>query len=143
MEQAKCRRLEAKGWKFGSAAEFLELTHEESVYVELRLRLSDALKERRKQMRMSQVITAAKLKSSQSRVAKMEANDPSVSLDLLIRSLIALGVSRQGLARIMGLDEEPVMTVQATADLGGMALAGRPYALANDAENLTGATGNR
>ena len=104
MDQAKRKRLKAKGWKFGSATDFLELSREESVYIELKLRLSDALKKRRKQAGMSQAAAAAKLGSSQSRIAKMEASDPSVSLDLLIRSLIELGVSRQGLARIMGKD---------------------------------------
>jgi transcriptional regulator with XRE-family HTH domain len=135
MDQAKRRRLEAKGWRVGSAADFLELSREESVYVELKLRLSDALKQRRKQLGISQTATAIKLKSSQSRVAKMEANDPSVSLDLLIRALIELGCSRQGLARIMGFDE-PVMTVQATADLGETVLTGRPYTLVNEAGNI-------
>ena len=104
MGQAKRKCLEAKGWKVGSTVDFLGLSQEESVYIELKLRLSDALKKRRKQAGMSQAAAATKLGSSQSRIAKMEASDPSVSLDLLIRSLIELGVSRQGLARIMGKD---------------------------------------
>jgi transcriptional regulator with XRE-family HTH domain len=44
---------------------------------------------------------AAKLQSSQSRIAKMEAGDPSVSLDLLIRSLISLGATERELSRII------------------------------------------
>ena len=44
---------------------------------------------------------AAKLRSSQSRVAKMEAGDSSVSLDLLIRSLITLGASDRELCKII------------------------------------------
>lgn len=126
MDQAKRKRLQEKGWKFGSAADLLNLSREESVYVELKLRLSDALKERRKQIGMSQVVAAERLKSSQSRVAKMEANDPGVSLDLLIRSLIELGVSRHGLARIMGIDEPEAITVQAVADLGKSAVSPLP-----------------
>ena len=136
MEQSKRKRLEAAGWQVGSAADFLQLSQEESTYVELRLRLSDALKARRREMGLSQKILAAGVGSSQSRVAKMEANDPSVSLDLLIRSLISLGVSRSGLARIMGFDEPEPMTIQSTADLGKAVLPGRPYTLANAAENL-------
>ena len=135
MEQSKRKRLEAKGWTVGSVAEFLELSPEESVYVELKLRLSDALRERRKTAGLSQKAFAAGVGSSQSRVAKMETNDPSVSLDLLIRSLIALGVSRHGLARIMGFDEPEPMTVQTTANLEKAALLGRPYTVANAAEN--------
>jgi transcriptional regulator with XRE-family HTH domain len=135
MELGKRRRLEAAGWELVSTAEFLELSREESIYVELKLRLSDALKQRRKQLGISQTAAAAKFGSSQSRVAKMEANDASVSLDLLIRSLIELNVSRQGLARIMGFDEPEAMTIQATADLGKAVLPGRPFTLANAAEN--------
>ncbi len=117
MDQAKRRRLEAAGWRFGTAAEFLELSPEESVYIELKLRLSDALRERRKEGRISQAALAVTVGSSQSRVAKMEASDPSVTIDLLIRSLIALGVSRNGLARIMGFDELEPQRVNETASL--------------------------
>jgi hypothetical protein len=41
------------------------------------------------------------LASSQSRVAKMEKGDPSVSIDLLIRSLFNLGMSKKYLAQIL------------------------------------------
>jgi hypothetical protein len=39
------------------------------------------------------------LKSSQSRVAKMECGDPTVSLDLLVKSLLAIGVSKESIAK--------------------------------------------
>jgi transcriptional regulator with XRE-family HTH domain len=64
--------------------------------------LSRALKERRSRRRLSQGQLANLLGSSQSRVAKMEAGDPSVSLDLLIRSLLALGATHRDLARALG-----------------------------------------
>ena len=101
MREAKRQRLEAKGWRVGTVEEFLQLSPEESAYVELRLKLSDGLKERRQQQNLTQVDLAKLVKSSQSRVAKMEAGDPSVSLDLLIRSLLALGASSRDLARII------------------------------------------
>ncbi|HEY6119278.1 MAG TPA: helix-turn-helix transcriptional regulator [Pyrinomonadaceae bacterium] len=135
MDQAKRKRLEAKGWKFGSAADFLGLSYEDSVYVELRLRLSDALKIRRQAAKMSQKAFAAAVGSSQSRVAKMEANDPTVALDLLIRSLIALGVSLGELGRIMGFEERPALAVQATATLRQSVIPGSPYLLLHAAEN--------
>lgn len=112
MDQKKKQRLEAKGWRVGSAEEFLELTPEEAVYVELKLALSEHLKQRRQQKKLTQVELATLLKSSQSRVAKMEAGDPSVSLDLLIRSLLALGATKKDLAKIIAtlkLAEEPVV----------------------------------
>ena len=95
----KKEKLEAKGWRFGTAQEFLGLTDEETAYVELRLRLADSLRVRRQQRKLSQTDLARLLRSSQSRVAKMEGGDPSVSLDLLIRSLLALGASNRDLAR--------------------------------------------
>ncbi len=79
----------AKGWRFGTAQEFLGLSNEESAYVELRVRLADSLRQRRQKRNLSQVELARVVHSSQSRVAKMESGDPTVSLDLLIRSLLA------------------------------------------------------
>jgi ribosome-binding protein aMBF1 (putative translation factor) len=101
MREDKKRRLEAKGWKVGSAKEFLQLTDEESAYIDLKIRLADGLRDRRQRNRLSQVQLARMLRSSQSRIAKMESGDPSVSLDLLIRSLLALGISDRELSRII------------------------------------------
>jgi DNA-binding XRE family transcriptional regulator len=101
MREDKKKRLEARGWRVGTAAEFLELSAEESEYVELKLRLSEGFRRRRAERQLTQAETAKLLKSSQSRIAKMEAGDPSVSLDLLIRSLFALGASRSELARLI------------------------------------------
>lgn len=102
MRKAKTDRLKEQGWKVGSVEEFLELSPEEAAYVELKLRLSESVRRRRKKRRLSQDGFARLIKSSQSRVAKMEGGDPSVSVDLLIRSLLALGASRQDVARVIG-----------------------------------------
>lgn len=101
MDQVKQQQLEAKGWKVGSVEEFLELTPEEVSYIELKLALSGSLRTYRKQRHLTQMDLAKLLKSSQSRVAKMEAGDPSVSLDLLVRSLLAMGASREALAQMI------------------------------------------
>lgn len=119
MNSAERKRLEAAGWQFGSVADFLGLTEEETVYIELRVRLANALKARRQAAKLSQKALAGARKSSQSRVAKAEANDPTVSLDLVIRSLIALGVNLSELASIIGFDENgsslPVATAESKA----------------------------
>ena len=81
------------GWRVGSVEEFLGLSEQEAAYIELNLILSEGLKKRRKQKNLTQVELAKMLRSSQSRITKMEAGDPSVSLDLLIRSLFALGIN--------------------------------------------------
>jgi ribosome-binding protein aMBF1 (putative translation factor) len=99
MRKSKKERLEKKGWKVGSVQDFLGLSDEEAAYVELRLRLADSLRRRRRKQNLSQSELARRISSSQSRVAKMEGGDPSVSLDLLIRSLLALGASNRDLAR--------------------------------------------
>ena len=101
MRKEKKKRLEAKGWKIGNAKDFLGLSEQESAYIELKIRLAEALRQRRQGKGLSQVDLAAKLESSQSRIAKMEAGDPSVSLDLLIRSLITLGASDRELSKII------------------------------------------
>ena len=101
MRDEKRRRLETRGWKVGTTQEFLKLTAEEAAYVELKVRLAIGLREWRRRRKLTQGELAKRLQSSQSRIAKMEAGDPSVSLDLLIRSLLTLGASRRELSRIM------------------------------------------
>jgi ribosome-binding protein aMBF1 (putative translation factor) len=101
MRMQKQKRLQAKGWKAGTVKQFLGLSNEESAYIELKIKLAAGLRQRRQQKGLSQLDLATKLQSSQSRVAKMEAGDPSVSLDLLIRSLISLGTTEQELSRLI------------------------------------------
>jgi transcriptional regulator with XRE-family HTH domain len=93
--------LEARGWKVGTAREFLRLSAEEAAYIELKVQLATGLRDWRRRRNLTQAGLAKRLQSSQSRIAKMEAGDPSVSLDLLIRSLLTLGASRRELSRIM------------------------------------------
>ena len=99
MDKRKKVKLAKKGWKVGSVAEFLDLSAEESAYIEMKLALSEKLRERRRRKKLTQAELAKAIESSQSRVAKMEAGDPTVSIDLLVKSLLALGVSKKELGR--------------------------------------------
>ena len=99
MLRRKRERLDAAGWTVGAAREFLGLSEAEARFIELKLGLSGSLREHRRRLRLSQDNLAKRLHCSQSRVAKMEAGDPSVSMDLLVRSLLALGASSDDLAR--------------------------------------------
>ena len=99
MNKRKQETLKKKGWKVGTVAEFLDLSAEESAYIEMKLALSEKLKERRLHKNLTQAQLAEAIDSSQSRVAKMEAGDPTVSLDLLVKSLLALGVTKKELGR--------------------------------------------
>jgi len=101
MDRAKIERLKSQGWTVGTVEEFLQLTPEEAVFIEIKLRLCDALKRLRSERALTQAEAAQRLGSSQSRVAKMEAGDSSVSIDLLTRSLIALGASRHEIAKVI------------------------------------------
>jgi predicted transcriptional regulator len=98
MKANKRQKLERAGWQIGSADEFLGLSAEESAYIDMKIALSEALKKTRIKKRISQVALAELIASSQSRVAKMEAGDSSVSIDLLVKSLLAMGASRKDVA---------------------------------------------
>jgi DNA-binding XRE family transcriptional regulator len=99
---SKRKKLEEAGWKTGSIEDFLGLSPEELAYVEMKLALSRFLKEKRIKKNLSQVEFASRIESSQSRVAKMETGDPSVSIDLLMKSLLALGASKKEVATVIG-----------------------------------------
>jgi len=101
MDKAKRERLRAAGWKSGDAADFLGLSAEEAAFVELKLALADYLRDLRTRNAWTQAQVARRLGSSQSRVAKMEAADASVSLDLLVKSLLTLGASRGEVGRVI------------------------------------------
>ena|SRR5437016_203873 len=98
MDKRKRRKPVAAGWRVGTAAELLGLTAEEAALVEMKVRLSRALRARRTALHLSQVSLAKRLRSSQSRVAKMEAADRSVSIDLLLRGLLVLGATPRDVA---------------------------------------------
>ncbi len=98
MDKKKRELLEAQGWKVGGAQEFLELSDEELEYIEIKIALSQLVKAQRKRRRLTQEKAAQLIGSSQSRVAKMESGNPSVSIDLYIKSFIALGGSREELS---------------------------------------------
>jgi hypothetical protein len=95
------RRLRARGWKVGDATDLLGLSDQEAALVGLRLALSRSVRERRLKLGLSQVALASRLGSSQSRVAKLEGADATVSIDLLIRGLLALGASRREIGRAL------------------------------------------
>ena len=101
MDAKRLRKIKEKSWGAGSVAEFLDLSSEEMAYIDMRFKLAKSLREKRKKQRLSQAKLAKRIKSSQPRVAKIEAGDPSVSIDLMIRTLLALGASQKEVGRIL------------------------------------------
>ena len=101
IDRSKKMKLEAAAWKIGSVGEFLGLSEEEAAYIELKLSLSKNIQKRRRSLKLTQKDFAKMIKSSQSRVAKMESGDPTVSIDLLVKSLLTLKNPKQQLSRIL------------------------------------------
>lgn len=99
MTSAKKKRLEEAGWVAGDAAQFLELTEEEARFLDLKLALATGVRELRERKGLTQAALADRLESSQSRVAKIEAADRSVSLDLMMRSLLNIGATATEIAK--------------------------------------------
>jgi DNA-binding XRE family transcriptional regulator len=107
MRAAKQKRLETAGWRVGSVDEFLGLDDVESQYVEIKVSLARLLRSTRMRRRLTQFELAERIGSSQSRVAKLEAGDPSVSVDLLVRSLLAVGAKPGELAKAVSAKRRP------------------------------------
>jgi predicted XRE-type DNA-binding protein len=104
MDQATRKQLAKKGWQVGTVSDFLDLSPEEATLIEIKLALSRELKERRQQ-NMTQAELAEKMHSSQPRIAKAENGDASVSIELLLRAILATGASPQEIGRVIGAVE--------------------------------------
>lgn len=100
MDQQIRKNLEDQGWKVGTVSDFLGLSPEEEMLVEIKLALSRSLKERRQSL-MTQSELAEKIHSSQPRVANAENGDASVSIELLIRAILATGASPQEIGQVI------------------------------------------
>jgi len=101
MKAAKRKRLEANGWAVGRVQDFIGLSDAEAAIIDLRLGLAESLRSLRQRVGLSQVELARRLGSSQSRIAKMEAGDASVSIELLLRALLCLGTTCRQLGRMI------------------------------------------
>jgi predicted XRE-type DNA-binding protein len=102
MDEKTRKKLESSGWTVGDTQDFLGLSDAESAFIEMKLALADDLRARRVARHLNQTQVARIVGSSQSRIAKMEAADPSVSIDLLIKALLKLGAKRRDVAKAVG-----------------------------------------
>ena len=101
MDKNQRRRLERAGWVVGDTTAFLDLSVEEQRFIETKLALASGLRRWRERLGLTQMEVARRCGSSQSRVAKMESGDRSVSMDLFVRVLFRLGAKRQDVARLL------------------------------------------
>ncbi len=100
MEKTKKNKLEANGWTVGDIDGLLGLDEAEMAIVEMKVALAKALVEKRKRSNVTQVNMAKIIGSSQSRVAKIEKADSSVSLELMIKSFLSLGATKKDIVRV-------------------------------------------
>ena len=103
----ECEALEAAGYTVVTDVhDWLGLSGAESDFINIKLDLRHLVRfagERAgERAGLSQAQAARRLKSSQSRVSKMEGGDPSVSLDLLVSAALTPGATRQEVARTIG-----------------------------------------
>ncbi len=101
MKATKIRALEKKGYTVGSIEQFLGLSKEEAEIIEMKLALAKGITKYRKRKKLTQVQVAGIMGSSQSRIAKIERGDPSVSLDLMVKTLLSMGAKRKTLAKLI------------------------------------------
>lgn len=107
MKNKKRKKLEEKGFRIGSAADFLELTPEEEAYIDIRLDISNLVKAQRAKRGWTQEQLARAIGSSQSRIAKLEGGDPGISMDLMIKALLRLGTSKKQIGKLLEGELEP------------------------------------
>ncbi len=98
-EAKKATRLESAGWKTVTVQNFLGLSDEDMAIIEVKVALAKRLRAQRARAGLSQAEVAKTVRSSQPRVAKMEAADKTVSIDLLVKALVKTGVSIQDIGR--------------------------------------------
>ena len=99
MDPKKRAKLEAAGYTVGSVQDFLQLTDAEAALIEIKLALAAEIRAERARKRMSQKALATLIESSQPRVVRMERGEGTI--DLLARTLVALGVSRTRLGDLV------------------------------------------
>jgi DNA-binding XRE family transcriptional regulator len=101
MDEEKRKKLEAQGWRIGDTQEFLGLSDDDIAYIDIKIALSQMIRELRRQQKLTQQQIAKLIGSSQSRVAKIEAGDPSVSIDLQVKSLIKMGATKEDVGKVI------------------------------------------
>lgn len=84
-----------------SIQELLGLSDADVLLIDLKIVLKAAVKKHRLKVGMTQKALAELIDSSQSRIAKLEGGDSSVSIDMMINCLFHMGVKELGLASIV------------------------------------------
>ncbi|GAC1474379.1 MAG: hypothetical protein NVSMB9_24650 [Isosphaeraceae bacterium] len=125
MSRVEREALEAAGWKFGDYGDFLGLSDAERQIVELRIRLSRWIRGVRDRAGMTQADLASAMKSTQPRVARIEAGGRGVSLDQMMRAYFAAGGKADALFAAGGAKKSPSQGRKAAKKISTKAKAGK------------------
>ena len=101
MKSSKIKALEEAGWKVGDVSDLLGLSPEELAIIDMKVSLAKNFQELRKKSKLTQTELAMILHTSQSRIAKMEAGDVSVTIDLLVKGMLTLGATKKTVAQVL------------------------------------------
>jgi predicted XRE-type DNA-binding protein len=102
MKKSKKDKLQKAGWKIGDTREFLKLSDEEIALINIKQKLMQLVRKTREDQKLTQLALAKLLESSQSRIAKLESCSANISLDLIVRALLVMGVSNRKVGQVIG-----------------------------------------
>lgn len=95
MKQTKQDKLRKVGYRVIGTQEFLGLSDMEMELIDLKIALIEKLKQTRAARNLTQQQVAALVGTSQSRIAALERGRGDATLDLICRTLFALGMTRK------------------------------------------------
>lgn len=98
MDARTKKALERAGWTHGSYADFLQLTPEEKMIVDMRIAATLELERQRRATRLSQAEVARRMGTRQPNVSALFRNPGGATLDTLCRALAAYGLGRREIA---------------------------------------------
>ncbi|HLK57811.1 MAG TPA: helix-turn-helix domain-containing protein [Chthonomonadaceae bacterium] len=99
MDEETRARLEAAGFRETTVQELFGLTPEENEHIETRLALARLLKQLRQELHLTQKMMAVRIHSDQANVSRAEKNDPTISLEWMLKAIYALGADRERVAK--------------------------------------------
>lgn len=107
MDEATRGRLKTDGWRVGTVHDVLGLRDDEMAYIDLCTTLRRAARDRREDAGLTQHALARRLGSTRTQVARMESGDPSGSIDLMVRALLASGATLAEVAEAIARERVP------------------------------------
>ena len=112
MDALTKKLMQEAGFESGSVGELLGLSEAQETLVEIKVRLTQLLREERRARGWSQNRLAQAMGKKQQVVARTEMAHRSVTLDLLLRALLTIGVKMSRIARELEACEQYVEGAQ-------------------------------